>query len=135
MFTGIKLYALIAALLALAGLGLYVRHEIYSSGFDDGKAEIQPKLDTANKTIDALKTDKANLTAAVSEANAAASREKADAEKKVRDAALVMKQVMTDGLKAQTELSAWRAKFKNLTLTGDCATVAKAQVCPELADY
>jgi CRISPR/Cas system-associated endonuclease Cas3-HD len=135
MFSGMKLYAIIACVGLCLALGTYAHHSVYTSGVHDGTASMQAKVDAANVDIGKLTVEKANLEDAVASANAKVDKAKAESDQKLSEVAQVVQKLGTENTKAQSELLRWRSKFQNVTLSGDCATIAKAQVCDALADY
>lgn len=131
----LKLYAWLACAAILVGTVAGGAWYMYSHG---EKAQATKDAQTIQQLTDARNaaivqvSDSADALKQVS-ANAALEKQKAAIQQGQVEAAI--EQMSKDKASAQSDASAWQAKFKQASTTTACAGTLKEELCPALSDY
>lgn len=135
----VKLYVyvgiLIAIALCLVGGGWYAHHAGYEAGLAAQKQTDQKSIDAANTARGEALAQVSASAQALSQVNANAALEKQKAAIQQGQVEAAIEQLSKDKATAQSDASAWQAKFKQAQTSSACAGTLEGEICPALSDY
>lgn len=135
--TGLSLTAWlrIAAIAAVLVLGWYAHHHIWAQGYDQAHTQYAAKVSALTEQVAALKTSADSCSAALSDVNAKAEADKADADARMRQAAKMIQQIGQEAVQAETDKAAALAALEQARKSPNCATVASMTLCSAMSHY
>lgn len=135
----LRFYAYGALLLVIIGClvggGWYAHHAGYEAGVAHQTQVDQKSIDAANTARGEALAQVAASAQALQQINANAELEKQKAAIQQGQVEAAIEQLSKDKATAQSDASAWQAKFKQAQASPACAATLEGEICPALMSY